>query len=1183
MDMCSNISVPVSWDKTGAPYLPLTGPANFSIKLHRSDPKLTFYKLAITDTILSKFSNKTYLELSTPGSTHKRMLLMNLTTLNQNGWSYWNISVGDHEANWTELNFTRNSTSKTFMAEMNITLANISLYHTTKVHKPSKNITHHQYNTSLFRGPYGRPVTLIFLNATLNYSSNSTGRMIFNLIHLPLNFTWQVKVRHNSSELKTNISCIMKCKKRPSPLLNHGMVFNITQINKTSENITEKWLRVEMRINDTRRMSLFGSKKVVKTIGDKLSTYFTNFTFYNRTTQKPYTTSLHFTLHENLVTKWNDMVLNMTYKNNSITLETSMRNSTEKKSICLNGTYLNGTSWNKSNFTSCIAFHNGTKVKNLIWNLTSFNTTHKLNTTWLVRPLDLFVNYNCQNESLANFTVSYRNTRSVKFLGVKGGIGNWSLDLQHSYEDLLMRPYKLRRILITHEAKNRTEPYLYNAFSLTFLNSTTMKNMLVRLTLSTRTKDSLEKETKVPKQLVNKTVSWRAEIKNDTEILNVSSLFDYQVMDNKQPNKMISKKKLNHTLFWNKPKSFLNVNLDLPNATLGLNCSGTFIKGFNMSANLNDSLLWNTYVSQQKLISSLTLWNRTVMVESRTCNETQSLFLNISSWNMVNKTAFDGSFTWKLNPITKKTTINVTLVNINVTLLNTTFVNTSLYLTAFSLNDSHLNISFVRRNKSDLYNESSLEFRPGGRMYLELNATSLKRIWKQLNLKTYDIPRKLLNITVNFTSRGVNIKKTGQHLKIILRKITRELSAWNFTQKNISDNLTNLTKHLLNVTSHSLPNISSDYNIYLKKNKFEIIKFWKDLTKAIVNIPRIEIKSKEMAKELIQSLKIISESFNKTRVIGNLSEVLGNILVYNSSKNTTHLKNLTDDMTFFLRNLTSNITYYLRNASKDIGSWRIHFKTIDSHIQEILPKLKDKVLYKLNEMEIVTREIHEHLHILQEDVAFLTEHFVDETYPGVYNKSKDFYSKIKELASPTSFAGGILHPFWMNISETLNTSIFNITVHNLHKYLINATTFETVFPFLSQPVHITKVFHESVLDSSLEKVLNSSLNKALEMYNVTLKLPSWHVNKTHDNVVYARDLIVMLYNDTDNVMTSTSRKDLIEIVELYINQTRNITETTWNLTMSMGEAILNVSVPALRRWEMLKPNVTELYWNTSEK
>ncbi|XP_031551894.1 apolipophorins-like [Actinia tenebrosa] len=1185
MDLCSNISVPISWDKTMAPFLPLTGPANFSIKLHRSDPKLTTYKLEVNKTKFSKSPNKTCLELSTPGSSHKRILLMNLTTLDQPDRFQLNISVGDHEANWTVLNFTRNSNSKMLMAEMNITLPNISLYHTAKVHEPSKIIS---TKTSLIRGPYGNPVTVMFLNANLDYSSRSTGSMIFNLMHRPLDFTWQVKVRHSSSELKTNILCVMKCRKRPSPLLNHRMEFNITQIDHvrmTSENITEKGLRVEMRMNETRRMSLFGSKKVVKTIGHKFSTYFTTFTFYNRTTLKPYTTSLNLTLHENLVTKWNEMALNMTYKNNSIALETSMKNTTEKKSICLIGRYLNGTSWNKTDFISCIAFLNGTEVKNLIWNLKSMNTTHKLNATWLRRPdVHMFVNYACKNESLAKLTVSYRKTNSMKFLGVNGNMGNWNMDLQHSFQDEVKMKTKLRRILIVHKAKNGTESYMYNAFNLTFLNSTTMKNMLVGLTLSTRTKDMLEKESKLPRQFVNRTASWKAEMKNDTEILNVSSLFDYQVMDQTEmPNKLILKKQMHHTLFWHKTNSLLNVSVDFPNTTLGLNCSGNFIKGINMSANLNDSLLWNAYITERKLISNVTLWNRTLMMESRTCNRSQSLFLNISTWNMVNRTAFNGSITWYLNATTKKTAINVMLVNVNAMLLNTTFVNTSLQFSAFALNDSHLNISFVRRNMSDLYKESSLEFRPGGRVYMEFNATSLKRIWRELNLETFDMPRKLLNITVNFTSRGVNMKKTGKHLKILMQKLTREISAWKFTQQNLGDNLSNLTKKLLKVTSHSLPDVTSDYDIYLKKNRSEIMKFWKHLTRTIVAIPRHEIKSKEMAKELIQSLKYISESFNKTSVIGNLSEVLSNIVLYNSSGKPSHLKNLTDNITFYLRNLTNDITYYLRNASKDMGSWKIHSKMVDSHIKEILPKVKDKMLYILNETEMVITEIHEHLRILRDDVAFLSDHFVNETYPEVYNKSNAFYNNLKMMASPTTFAGGIMHPCWMNISEILNTSIFNITIHHFHKYLIYGTALETILPFLSQPDHITEVFHESVLDRSLEKMLNNSLNKAMEMYNATLRLPSWHVNKTHDNIVYARDLVVMLYNDTDNVMTSISKKNLTEIVELYINQTRNMTVKTWNLTMSMMESILNVSIPVHGRFDMLKKNVTELYWNTSEK
>jgi hypothetical protein len=90
------------------------------------------------------------------------------------------------------------------------------------------------------------------------------------------------------------------------------------------------------------------------------------------------------------------------------------------------------------------------------------------------------------------------------------------------------------------------------------------------------------------------------------------------------------------------------------------------------------------------------------------------------------------------------------------------------------------------------------------------------------------------------------------------------------------------------------------------------------------------------------------------------------------------------------------------------------------------------------------------------------------------------------------------------------------------------------------------------------------------------------MNKTHDNLVYFKDLIVMMLNDTVNVMDSTSNKHLTEIVTLHLNQTWDMTSNMWNMTKYMMEGILNVSIPVNERWETMKENVTELYLNTSE-
>jgi hypothetical protein len=708
--------------------------------------------------------------------------------------------------------------------------------------------------------------------------------------------------------------------------------------------------------------------------------------------------------------------------------------------------------------------------------------------------------------------------------------------------------------------------------NLTFWNKTYATDMMYK-------KKTQEKEIfhvfKIKGSIPKNTLSWDAVIKNTTNVLNISSLVKYQ-----------QKQKLNHSIFWKKDENSLNVSVDLlPNTPLSLNCSGNFIEGINITANLNDSLMWKIFASKEQLISSMTLrnLNRTVKMESRTCQKSKSLFLNISTWDFVNKTAFNGSISWYSNATTRKTSLNVTLVD------------TSLYFTAFSLNNSHFNLSLVRRNKSELYKESSLEFRPEGQLYKEFNITSLKRLWKNLNLKTYHIPAKLLNITVKSTSDGVNLKKTGQHLKVLLENLTRELSAWKFTQKNITRNLFNLTKHLLNVTSHSLPNITANYNLYVKNDKFNIIKFWKSLTMTIADITKEEIATQEITKELIQSLKRISASFNKTRVIGNLSEIFGNISLYRpivecdpyftcvyKSTESVIAKILIKDMSITIRNFTKNVTDFLKKAATTIGNWNIHDKTIDNHLKELIPKVQNQVLYLLNETVKVLPTIHKTLLILRHDVAFFVEYLINTNYPNVHNNSKTLFRNIKEYANSTSFAGGILDPSWSNISEMLNISIFNTTLHTLHKYLICGTHLETIAPFLHQPDDINEVFHKSTMNKTLEKILNRFLNKALEMYNMTLRLPSWHMNKTHDNLVYFKDLIVMMLNDTVNVMDSTSNKHLTEIVTLHLNQTWDMTSNMWNMTKYMMEGILNVSIPVNERWETMKENVTELYLNTSE-
>ena len=102
------------------------------------------------------------------------------------------------------------------------------------------------------------------------------------------------------------------------------------------------------------------------------------------------------------------------------------------------------------------------------------------------------------------------------------------------------------------------------------------------------------------------------------------------------------------------------------------------------------------------------------------------------------------------------------------------------------------------------------------------------------------------------------------------------------------------------------------------------------------------------------------------------------------------------------------------------------------------------------------------------------------------------------------------------------------------------------------------------------------MNKTLELYNITVRTTACRVNRSHELLVNVTDFVLLVLNDTVNVLNVTVNKTTQEIIELYINRTYNMTHQLFNMTLQLLTST-NFSKPLNETWEML--NLTTHFSN----
>lgn len=72
--LCTSVRVPLAFREYESPYFPLSGPANFGIKMVRGDEKLTTYQFLVS---MEKKKQETVgkIEFSTPGAYYDRKVM----------------------------------------------------------------------------------------------------------------------------------------------------------------------------------------------------------------------------------------------------------------------------------------------------------------------------------------------------------------------------------------------------------------------------------------------------------------------------------------------------------------------------------------------------------------------------------------------------------------------------------------------------------------------------------------------------------------------------------------------------------------------------------------------------------------------------------------------------------------------------------------------------------------------------------------------------------------------------------------------------------------------------------------------------------------------------------------------------------------------------------------------------
>ena len=1055
-----------------------------------------------------------------------------------------------------------------------MTLFNRSLCHSFFVQNDT-HLWHLETNTTVRNTTDNATISALYLNTTLNLNGNLTGNVTLNVTYSPLNLTLFLRGLHNMTALSTNVTWNVSCPVWNTPILNNNMTINVTYVNTTNEYRTH----INVSSNGTQVLSCY--KAYINSTEKNITVYYCNVTLLNKTSSLNMTVTnatggirvCHLNVtHQNrsitLNTTWmhnelfRNVSLNITYLNHSIVLSGSLKNSTLEKGFCLNSTYYNGTQSNFTILATCLSFINTTEQKSLIFNVTSLNTTATVNTTWFENSTARGILLNCTylNQTVFNLTATYSNTTTTKNLHFNFSMGNWTAELNHTFftTELLPDVDQIRSINITHRVRNGTRVVVNNTFTFTFFNTTAKKDIVFNFTFSNRTYGAqLSLVNKTTPELLhhivnislytpNRTVSWVGVLQNSSKVFNLTSLVN-----------LTSQSLLNHTVFWNKELRHVNVSIDiLPNVTVSFNCSGTFNSSIDVTANVtvyNHTLLWHGFASNSTVVSNLTMWNRTIEFVTRTCNVSHSAFFNLSTWHHFNKTAFNGSISFYINATERISYFNVSAQNVTYS------------WKMFSHNETHINNTIYRINGSEIYTEWTRATLGDFFILDVLNMTSVRSSWQALNNATFNIPTKLANITLNMTLDGVNMTTFRTYFKYVLKNITQELLVWNYTTENITENVFNLTRHLLNVTSRSIPNVTVDQYRYFHNdsNKLNYTLFYNNLAYATFSIQNGNVSLANITEELIIILQNFTDHINTTAVFGNITNLIRNMSWYDQTFEA-YIYNLT----VFGRNITHNFTAWLNWTVSELGNLTIANRTVNCYLRDYLPAVHNLTIELLNGTVNFTDTLLNVSLVFRNFTHNVTEYLLNVTHPVLYNITRQILVNITGYVNSSSFLGGVVYPVWQNFTDMFNISVFNFTYELLHNLSIGNTPLEWLLPALHYRVNISLSIHNYTANTTLYAAIEGLLNKTLELYNITVRTTACRVNRSHELLVNVTDFVVMALNDTVNVLNATVNKRTQEIIELYINRTYNMTHQLFNMTLQLLTST-NFSKPLNETWELL--------------
>ena len=1169
LNLCSNISIPVAWYDKTVPYFPLTGPANFSIYLNKTDPLLTSFQFTANISNPDKYTNKTSISICTPRASYERKFFFNITVNHREKMQRLNLSIGTRQENASTIDFIRVPLSQALNITVNVTRNLTGFYfHRTcaKTHKIkysleinatlSRRSLHHFFflqndthdwsleaNTTLWNTTKNMAISQLYLKTWLNLSGNTSGDVVLNFTHNPLNLTFFLTGMHNMAHRSSNVSWNVSCLAWSTPILNNNITVNMTYFNTKGHYKTN----MNMSCNGTQVMSCY--KSYVNSAKKRMTFYYCDSKMLNKTTSLNLTftnaTSGMKICHVNVThqsksitlnTTWmynalmKNVTLNMTYLHHSIVLSGSIKNHTLEKAICFNSAYHKGMHKNFTILATCLSYVNATGKNALVFNVTSLNATATVNTTWFANSTARGILLNCtyRNQTVFNLTATYADTMTTKKLYFNFSMGNWSAELNHTFfttQFNLTGVNQIRNLNITHKIKNGSLVLISNSLMFSFFNTSTKKDILFNLTFFNRTygvlvsmlnnasSEVLHHIVKVRGYSPKRTVSWIGGLKNSSKIFNLTSVLRYH------PQKV-----LNQTFVWKKESNHVNVSIDvLPNITVSFNFSGAFKSGINANANVtvySHTILWRGHVSKRRVMSDLTLWNRTIELVSKTCNVSHSAFFNFRTWHHFDKSACDGAVSFFINATEGISYFNVSKHNV------------SYLLKVFSNDDTYLNTTIYKINGSEMYLEWNRDFTKDSILTDVTNMTSVRSYWKALNNVTFNIPSKLANIMLNVSLSGVNMETFRRHFKYALKNITRELLAWNYATDDFADNIFNLSRHLLDVSSRSIPNVAAGkYSKYfLGENNTELYLalFFDNLAQAIYQIKQSNVSLENVTEEMVLILQNFTDQLSYIAALENLPYITKNLSWFNQSTEA------------FIHEF---FTAWLNDTIREFGNLTIPDEVINFYLKTYLPVAHNFTNEILSSTIVFTEALTNVGLDVRHFTNNVTEYFLSITHPLVFNMKKEILENISRFVSNSSFLGGVVYPIFKNLTE-----IWNISAVNFANELVVCNDLPSICLY---PVRIMLQIHNITSKETLYESIDEFFNKTLAMYNTTVRSTSSRVNATHEWFVNMTDFVVMLLNDSVHVLDGARNKTTRQIIEFYVSNTCDMTNQLYGLTIQL--------------------------------